>query len=100
MSVVIVPGSIPMTRGISAVGAFGEFAADLRDRFDVQDLVVPLEETRHAGLVHLHLQSTDPKGAKGRHPVANDPVVLRFNPLDAKRGDGIDVRGSAEPGTA
>src|SRR6186997_3721009 len=124
-----VPGSIPMTRGISTpnlqlptpklqahdswelgVGNWeltaslrlrrGQFVSHGGYRFGIQNEIVLLEQLRDAGLVNLHLQVTDPQRAERRHAISHCAVVTNLYPFHAERRNRVDVGSDLEARSA
>src|SRR5947208_11173027 len=86
-SMVTVPGSMPITRGIRLLRFRAQLPRDVGDRFGVQHEVVALEQARDARLVHLHLQVADGERAEAPHAVLHDAVVYHVDAVDADRRD-------------
>src|SRR5215211_4326749 len=91
-SMLTVPGSIPMTRGIRSPGRrngrrrrgrLHQLARDLPDRLGVEHEIISLEQLRDAALVHLHLEVADAERAECLHAVAVDTGVRDVDPVDA-----------------
>src|SRR6266571_673149 len=96
-SMLTVPGSIPMTRGIGSRLRRHQLPRDVGDGLGVQHEVVALEQARNARLVHLHLEVSDRECAEAHHAFLRHAVVHHIDPLDAERRNGIHVRDDLEP---
>src|SRR2546429_53788 len=86
-SMLTVPGSMPMTRGIGSGLRRNQLPRDVGDGLGVQHEVVALEQARNARLVHLHLEIPDGECAEAHHAFLRHAVVHRLDPLDAERGN-------------
>src|SRR4029450_12643356 len=91
-SIVTVPGSTPMTRGIGSPGRWNrgrsrrrlhELPRHVADRLGVQDEGVALEQPGDAPLVHLHLEIPDAERAENLDAVAVDTGVRHLDAFDA-----------------
>src|SRR5213080_1249832 len=96
-SILTVPGSMPMTRGIGSRLRRHQLPRDVGDGLGVQHEVVALEQARNARLVHLHLEVSDGECAEAHHAFLRHPVVHHIDPLDAERGNRIHVGDDLEP---
>src|SRR5438876_6976452 len=96
-SMLTVPGSMPMTRGIGSRLRRHQLPRDVGDGLGVQHEVVALEQARNARLVHLHLEVSDSECAEAHHAFLHHAVVHHIDPLDAERGNRIHVRDDLEP---
>src|SRR6266568_4016790 len=96
-SMLTVPGSIPMTRGIGSRLRRHQLPRDVGDGLGVQHEVVALEQARDARLVHLHLEISDGECAQAHHAVFRHAVVHHIHPLDAEGGNRVHVRHDLEP---
>src|SRR5947208_1364222 len=88
-SMLTVPGSMPMTRGIGSRLRRHQLPRDVGDGLGVEHEVVALEPARKARLVHLHLEVSDGECPEAHHALFRHPLVHHIHPLDAERGNGI-----------
>src|SRR3989442_1724183 len=96
-SMLTVPGSMPMTRGIGSRLRRHQLPRDVGDGLRVQHEVVALEQACNARLMHFHLDVSDGERAEARHAFFDHAVVHQVHALDPERGDRVHVRDHLEP---
>src|SRR5438270_9945100 len=96
-SMLTVPGSIPMTRGIGSLLRRHQLPRDVGDGLGGQHDVVALEQARNARHVHFHLEVPDGERTQAHHPLFRYAIVGHIPSFDAERGIRVHVRDHLEP---
>src|SRR6266705_646569 len=95
-SMLTVPGSMPMTRGIGSRLGRHQLPRDVGDGLGVQHEVVALEQACDARLVQLRLEVSDAKSTEDRDAFLHDARVVHFDTLDTERRNRVQVHGYLE----